>query len=150
MNKLDYIQWCTRRLTSGQYLVYSVLLEIGVNEKPINREKIAAICGLSVGVLRSYTLMLERLGFICLENCAYRGIKITWLRQSPEDKQPGVTPKITHIKSIKLRSPEGKIFNLKHGEITFFCKQHNLAYTCIWKLTKGLQKKHKGWKLEVN
>jgi hypothetical protein len=65
-------------------------------------------------------------------------------RLSKRNKDMGIKPPL-HIKSFKLISPNGEIYN--GDNINEFCELHNLKSSCIYDLRRGRQQQHKGWRL---
>lgn len=141
---LDYIAWCLERLSPPQFLVYLICREIGIAD--IQLKAIATILDLSPECVSTHLKRLEKLKFIVRESMLGVGISLLWIRQNSSEKQPNPGQLKQQRLGIRLISPEGKIFKVKHGEIQRFCEIHQLERRSVYAIRQGKYSQHKGWR----
>lgn len=95
-------------------------------------------------------------------NMIARGASHSWLMQEDPEKytymlslvgsRRGIQQTLEARKGAKhptLISPDGIEYS-NIGNLSQFCKEHWLPYTCVHKLTKGLRNSVHGWKVKKN
>lgn len=143
--ELDYIEWCASRLTPSEFLIYTILLNLGEIESSC--KAISKIANTDSRTLSYYLQTLEKKKFLVIKGRYSRGVSILWVRQTQQDKQPCPQALKTNCYDFRIKSPEGKLYRLHEGGIAKFCRKHDLTCKTFYAVLSGRYKQHKGWTL---
>ena len=145
---LEYLKYCTGKLSGGQFVVYLALKqlyeELGEGTMTTANE-LAQYCNLHPETIALILPQLQAKGYALIVLVKTMGTSILWVRRSVSEKQPDLE-KIDRKHSQVLIAPNGKTYRVALGEVADFCRLHQLKSEGIYSILRGEQETHRGWR----